>query len=313
MHSILNKVDFYITNVCNLTCQGCNRFNNYNFRGWQRWDDYESDYTQWSKLVNLRAATIMGGEPFLNPTLGDWIKGINNLFGIEVQVLTNGTRFQQSKHLYKDFIYRSSTNQLMNHIGVSLHNADQSDQLHADILEFLQGPVAVFPKGHTNNNWDSDWKFVDANGMIVNVYIVDHFTDSAITPVLTISSQKKSFKLLNLAQQSQNLSFRLNNSDPDKAHSNCAFAKFKSYHFIRGRLYKCGPVALMPEFDQQHTFKVSETDRALLNSYQSLGMDNFDQFHAEFFDKLDQAIPQCKFCSENPNMHKIYPVRKGSK
>jgi hypothetical protein len=69
----------------------------------------------------------------------------------------------------------------------------------------------------------------------------------------------------------------------------------------------------MPEFDQQHTLEVSETDRALLNSYQSLGMDNFDQFHAEFFDKLDQAIPQCKFCPETHNIHKIYPVRKGSK
>jgi organic radical activating enzyme len=313
MHSISNKVDFYITNVCNLTCNNCNRFNNHNFRGWQRWADYESDYTQWSKLVKLTAATIMGGEPFLNPTLGDWIQGINNLFGIEVQVLTNGTRFAQSKRLYEKFLYQSCATQPMNHIGVSLHNTDQTDQLHADILDFLQGPVDIFPKGHTENNWNSDWKFVDANGIMVNVYIVDHFTDSALTQVRKLNNPSGPINFQLSQSLTKTLSFKLYNNSPDKAHSNCAFAIFKSYHFIRGRLYKCGPVALMPEFDQQHVIDISKDDRALLNSYQSLGVDNFEQFHEEFFDKLDQAIPQCKFCPEEQNIHKIYPVRKGSK
>ena len=308
MHSISHKVDFYITNVCNLTCDNCNRFNNHDFRGWQRWSDYESDYTQWSKLVQLSAVTIMGGEPFLNPTLGDWIEGINNLFGVEVQVLTNGTRFQQSKHLYKNFIHKASANQLINHIGVSLHNVDQKDQLHDDIRNFLQEPINIYPKGHPKNNWDADWKFVDTNGIVVNVYIVDHFGNSALTPVYKINDPSGKINF----HSPQSRHFRLYNSNPDIAHRNCVFAQFKSYHFIRGRLYKCGPVALMPEFDQQHALEISQEDRALLNSYQSLGVDNFEQFHEEFFNKLDQVIPQCKFCPEQHNIHKIYPVRKGS-
>ena len=45
----LNYMEFYITNVCNLTCTGCNRFNNYKFKGFQRWADYKEEYTQWSK------------------------------------------------------------------------------------------------------------------------------------------------------------------------------------------------------------------------------------------------------------------------
>ena len=36
----LNYAEFYITNVCNLNCTECNRFNNYHFSGHQRWDDY---------------------------------------------------------------------------------------------------------------------------------------------------------------------------------------------------------------------------------------------------------------------------------
>lgn len=35
----LDYMEFYITNVCNLTCTGCNRFNNYKFKGFQRWTE----------------------------------------------------------------------------------------------------------------------------------------------------------------------------------------------------------------------------------------------------------------------------------
>jgi organic radical activating enzyme len=293
MYCIPNKVDFYITNVCNLTCDRCNRFNNHDFRGWQRWSEYESVYEQWGKLVDLSAVTIMGGEPFLNPTLVEWVQGINRIFGIEVQILTNGTRFQYAPDLYNAMLHWSNKNQCRNHIGVSLHDRNQYDQLHSNILDFLQGAVSVYPKGHVFNSWNSDWMYTDSNGVTVNVYVVDQFGSSAIVP--------------------RNQKFYLHDSDPVIAHQSCVFAKFKSYHFIRGKLYKCGPVALMPEFDQQHAFDISEQDRILLNSYQALGVDNFDTHHEEFFKSLDQHIPQCKFCPEIHEIQTIFPVRKGSK
>lgn len=309
MHRISNKVDFYITNVCNLTCNGCNRFNNHDFRGWQRWSDYESDYRRWGQLTELTAATIMGGEPFLNPTLGDWISGINDIFGIEVQVLTNGTRFRQSKHLYNKFLFQSQKNQCQNHIGVSLHDISQLSQLYADIEYFLQSPIRVLPKGYADNTWNSDYQIEDANGVTINIYVVDQFTNSSIIPIWKIAGANNKINF----RQGQIASFKLHHSDPIVAHNNCAFAQFKSYHFIRGRLYKCGPVALMPEFDQQHRLEISESDRKLLSSYRSLGIDNFESYSQEFFDKLDHFIPQCKFCPDNSETHKIFPINKASK
>lgn len=298
MHVIPNKVDFYITNVCNLTCQNCNRFNNFDFRGWQRWSDYEDQYQQWGKLVNLRAVTIMGGEPFLNPTLIDWVQGINRIFGIEVQILTNGTRFRHAPDLYDALRFKHSTFP-HNHIGVSLHNPNQFDRLKDDILWFLKDPVQMYPNGHEKNLWDSDYQFVDRNNIVVNVYNVDTFHSSAI---------KHSWKITPQIQKV----FVLHNSDPFFAHQNCAFATFKSYHFIRGKLYKCAPVALLPEFDQQHALDISESDRTLLNSYQPLSTDNFETYQQEFFSKLDQPIAQCKFCPEKYMFQKIFPVTKGS-
>jgi organic radical activating enzyme len=299
MFHIPNKVDFYITNVCNLTCQGCNRFNNYDFRGWQRWSDYEPAYRQWSKLIKLRAVTIMGGEPFLNPTLQDWVRGINELFGIEVQVLTNGTRFPYIKNFYNTLLYQSPVNGAQNHIGVSLHNANQYSQLDTDIKNFLQGPVQVYPKTHNLNMYKSDYMYRDKNNVVVNVYIVDKFLNSTIKQVTVVS-------------QRMNKRFELHNSDPIVAHNNCSFAQFKSYHFIKGGLYKCGPVGLLPEFDQQNNIHMRAEDRALINSYRPLNTENFAEYHQEFFANIDNPIPQCKFCPESARVISINPVPKGS-
>lgn len=291
MHQIPNKVDFYITNVCNLTCERCNRFNNFDFKGWQRWSDYEETYTRWSQLVDLRAITIMGGEPFLNPTLADWVQGLNRLFGIEIQVLTNGSRFSYAKNLYQHMLYRSSKTKALNHVGVSLHNMNDFEKLDLDIRNWLEGPVRMLPKG--KNIWNSDWHYVDRNGVMVNVYISNNFGNAAIR----------------VADTGQ---FKLHNNDIHEAHQNCAFVKWKSYHFIKGQLYKCGPVALMPEFDRQYSFDISEEDRTLLNSYRALNPENFEEYASEFFANLDNPIAQCKFCPTTYDAITIYPVRKGS-
>lgn len=299
MWHIPNKVDFYITNVCNLTCEGCNRFNNYDFRGWQRWSDYADDYARWSKLVTLRAITIMGGEPFLNPTLPEWVSGLNQLFGIEVQVLTNGTRFPYVKNLYETLLYQSPVSNAKNHIGVSLHNPEQYPRLDSEIRDFLQGPIQVYDKTDWRNPFKSDHFYIDKNKVIVNVYVIDKFSNSSLTKVAVPNSDTKSV-------------FRLHNSNVAQAHNNCSFSQFKSYHFIRGKLYKCAPAALLPEFDQQHNIDISDNDRVLINSYRPLSPDNFEEYHQEFFENIDKPIPQCKFCPESYRFTTISPTPKGS-
>jgi hypothetical protein len=104
---------------------------------------------------------------------------------------------------------------------------------------------------------------------------------------------------------------RLHNSDPELAHQNCAFAQFKSYHFIRGKFYKCGPVALLPEYDNQFHLDISDDDRAVLNSYKPLTVDNYAEYNEEFFANLDNPIAQCKFCPTSYKAEIIYPLRKG--
>lgn len=294
------NVEFYITNVCNLTCKNCNRFNDHDFKGWQRWSDYESQYQQWANHVRLQRITILGGEPLLNPDVCDWIDGINLLWGKSVQVLTNGTRLNHVPGLYNRMAkFRDpKLPWVRNWIGVSLHNEKDRDRCFSEIEKFLQGPTQYYRSSDAYNadqsyTWGADHAFVDSNGMRVHVWEYDSFYRSAV-------------------QKNHQGKFILFDNDPVQAHQVCGFAQFKCYHFIRAKLYKCGPVALFSEFDQQHTFDISEQDRRLLNSYQALSPDEFDTRGQEFLSHIDDVIPQCKFCPTfaDQRNEKIYAVNK---
>jgi hypothetical protein len=79
---------------------------------------------------------------------------------------------------------------------------------------------------------------------------------------------------------------------------------------MHGKLYKCGAVALFPEFDQQHHFDLSPSDRQLLESYRPLSItDNFE-FKQQFIADLPNPIAQCRYCPEVYCGTKIFAEEK---
>lgn len=281
----LGNVEFYITNVCNLTCENCNRFNNYNFTGWQRWSDHEAEYTEWSKKIRLQRITILGGEPLLNPTICDWVDGINRLWNRGVQILTNGTRLNHVPGLYNRISkWQGEHPGIRNWIGISLHNQNDTEKCFAEIQKFLQGKITHYERHHNtstdNWTWGADHAFVDENNMRVHVWLQDSFYPAAVS-------------------RSPMGKFSLHDSPPEVAHKHCGFAMFNCHHFIKGKLYKCGPVALFPEFDQQFGFEISDQDRELINSYHPLSIHEFDHRGKDFLARIADTIPQCKFCPAN--------------
>ena len=293
------KVEFYITNVCNYTCDNCNRFNNHKFSGWQRWSDYEAIYRQWAERIELRAITILGGEPTLNPTLSEWVAGLNEIFNCDVEVLTNGTRLNHVPGLYEAMTKPRPLERPANHIGVSLHNIADFEMLRQNILDFLDTVVVEFgirmniPPPPERQGWDSYWTVIDKNGVIVCMHLANNFQTSAV-------------QLNNTGQ------FIVHDSDPVRSHQKCGFVKFKCYHFVRGKIYKCGPAALFPEFDEQNQFDISESDRQIMNSYRPLTVDNFELYKDDWVESLKHPIPQCKFCPDKGANRIITPTVKGN-
>lgn len=295
----IGKLEFYITNTCNLTCTNCNRFNNLDFRGSQRWTDYEADYREWAKYIAPDHIVILGGEPFLNPSLSEWVVGINRAFKRPVQILTNGTRLHTNPDFY-DVIFSSNqqlgVNSWKNWIGVSVHNSSDIDKYIKHIRLFLKHPITE------STGVDADYTFVDRNGVQIRVWIQDQFYQSSIRqqPTQWVNGEPSPGR------------YTLHNNDPFFAHEACGFAIWKNYHMIRGRLYKCGPVALMPEFDLQHDLDISPEDKKLLHSYQSLSAWDYPTLGEAFFAELDNQLPQCKFCPVLEQMapEQIFAVQK---
>jgi len=287
---VVDKIEFYITNVCNLTCTNCNRYNNYNFKGWQNWKDYEAVYTEWAKKINIKNIIILGGEPLLNPSICDWIYGLAKLW-TSVQIISNGTHLNLVPGLY-DAVQRTTS-----WIQISIHNKNDVEKHFKNIKDFLKEPINFFDDKNVLNErglsstFGADYAFRDRSRVLVATSLQDSFYNISIR---TNSDGK----------------LTLHNNDPDLAHRDCGFVKYKNYHFIRGKLYKCGPVALLPEFDQQYPLDISAEDRVLLNSYRPLTIDDFEERGVEFINNIDNVIAQCKFCPTNFSNTQIFAENK---
>lgn len=266
----LDYAEFYITNVCNLTCTHCNRYNNYNFKGWQSWKEYSEVYRRWAKKVDIEHIAILGGEPLLNPEILEWCAGLYEAFrpqgGPGIDVVTNGYRINKVKGLYETV----KSGRVF--LTVTLHNPNEKEFVFQELRKFI-GPGPEIKETESASSC-----FIEDAGLKIFVNAAYEFTTSAV-----ITKDNR---------------LTLHNSDPVLAHSVCGFAQCKCYHFIKGKFYKCGPVALLPEFDQQFKLDISEDRRELLTSYQPLTINEFDQRAQEFFSKLDEPIPQCSFCPE---------------
>jgi organic radical activating enzyme len=315
-------VEFYITNVCNYNCENCNRFNNYFFSGHQYWKDYQETYREWSAKLDLTGLSILGGEPLLNPSLLDWIKGLRDYWpNAKMQVLTNGTRLEFWPTLY-DVLAQTKTK-----LEVGLHNRDRYKEylLYLQSTFFKNSKVTIKYKSNMNE-WvntynlvkDPGWPIctthgdfknlpdhiqqecknvhkIDPETFIVNSGFVEIFDDNVNVTV----SYYDNFWTAPL-KYSGNNQFNVYDSDPALAHKDCR-SKY-CHHFIRGKLYKCHQVGLLPEFMEQFYVDMNDEDIKLLNSYQPLTVDQSTDAVKTFVNNLPNQIPQCKLCPESSSV-----------
>ncbi len=307
--------EFHITNVCNLNCTNCDRFNNFAFSGHQRWQDFQHIYKEWSKKITLDRIGIIGGEPLLNPTLLDWVNGLLELWpNTRLNILTNGTQLSRWPKLYQILL----DNKDYARLKVSIHGKTLKYSIIDNIEKFLVAPIIktydseIFADEHWQKMWEvirgPDWPdclsakdfylipenirkeceeyhdlgpqvWIDANGVCTEVTMNNYFSKSAI-----------------LVNDNQELS--LHNSNPNKAVRHC-ISKFCT-NFSRGKLYKCPIMVALPEFDKQFYINVSDEDRQLINSYQAAEYWWTDSDLETFLTGLKNGdpIPQCKFCPE---------------
>lgn len=278
----INQVEFYITNVCNLACPGCNRFNNYKFRGYQKWADYAEVYQRWADELKIGSISILGGEPLLNPDILDWITGVHQLWpSSSCNVVTNAFHLNKVDGLYDTILNRPNVR-----LEIGIHNKAHKPKIFNEIENFLTGPLEY--QFNNDNKYREYMLISDANGVTIKVEYNWWFHQGSL-----------------IAQEN---GFTLHQSDPEKAHSNCHMST--CHHFIKGKLYKCGVVALLPEFAEQYNVHLSDSDRDLMLGYQPLTIDHSYESKELFIKNLPNVIDQCKFCPEVYHGDQIFALEK---
>jgi organic radical activating enzyme len=297
MKSRLKYTEVYITNVCNYSCTNCQSLNNFAFKGHQLWDDYCSEYTALSNLIDFDTIQIIGGEPTLNPEFEKWVSGISKLWpNAKLQIATNGTRLDKlTKSIYQILSKNNGT------LWITCHDIQLYDRFLDFSKAFLNNIVSDtvdnecdFKSEYEQSKIDStvklktvSRKLIDNRGVEVILDWSQSFVPSSIT---VLDNQRLAMKY---------------NSDPSQAHDICYF---KTCHQInKGKLYKCPLVSVLPDFLDQFDIDMSDDDRALAYSYKPL---TADRDVAEFVNGIHDAIPQCKFCPSKYIKHNFVGTEK---
>lgn len=306
----LDYCEFYITNVCNLNCPRCNRYNNYAFSGHLNWDDHAEEYQQWSKKLNLSCIGILGGEPLLNPGLEKWIRGIAKLWpAATIQIHTNGTQFDRWPGLYDLLLEYKG----LIRINVNRHNSEKTQETLERIEKFYPGTYRKYyvnpnrvrhpESGYFTESPDHNEKFKFSD-QIYGLHVWDdptyEFSYYDNNGILVKYGVANSFDNIPLGYCADTGTLSLTHmSNPERAVGVC-FSKW-SHHFLRGRLYKCGVSAILPEFVKQFPVSMTDQQQDILNRYQAAEWSWSDEQLTSFLTNLQQghSIEQCRLCPEN--------------
>ena len=320
----LEYAEFYITNVCNLNCDRCNRFNNYAFTGHLSWHEHADLYRQWSEKLSLGRIGILGGEPMLHPAFLEWVTQIATLWPhSQIMIHSNGTQINRWPEL-RDLLARY---QGRVRVDINRHNAGEKQSTLNDI-------ESLYPHGFDKFILNSQ-EVVEMTG--VHGSHERHYDQVVIAPIDTASIgpeiwADKSYEVvyrdpasitvryatadvfdesvvrLDATQKSLYLTDHL--SDPDQAVSVCGCRY--SHHFFKGKLYKCGVTAVLPEFLTQFRVSVPEQKQSLIKGYEPAEVTWTDHRLQQFISDLStgQAIPQCALCSSTPQGQHFFATNK---
>lgn len=317
----LDYAELYITNVCNLNCENCNRFNNFNFAGHQRYADYADIYAQWADIIQVKKLGIIGGEPMLNPDFPKWLSAALRLWPqSEILVITNGTQLNRWPELYD--LAKKHADKMM--LDINMHGLNLAERVRHDLRHWMPGQIDIkyLSNDHAVDLWRNSYEAVrdpswpDCPTPEDFPYLPKHIQSECEQQhrVSLAIWQNEVYKQLwtnsdgvraqvSMANYFHPSTLRaingrlsLHNNDPEQAIKVC-YSK-TCHHFIKGKLYKCGPTALLPEVLEQFPLQVSDQDRDLIGAYVPAEISWEISQIGSFVDDLKQirAIPQCKFC-----------------
>lgn len=275
--SKLSYAEFYITNVCNLTCDNCNRFNNYAFKNHHDIDEFQPLYRQWANILEIKKISILGGEPLLNPDWHRWAYMIRELWpNCILDIITNGTMLNKIKNLYH-VLTETQTN-----LEINLHNYDEYANLAKRLDDFFPGPYTI-----EQVDFQSSFRML----------ISDHNVNLSVE-----KANSQHFVAIHNTDRGVILPY---NNDIELAHQNCDMKN--CHHFAYGKLYKCGLEFLLKDFCEQFDAIYDPNDQDLIESDNGITVENWLENPDSAKQHLKNPIQHCKLCPKDIEYKNIRP------
>jgi|TARA_B110000977_G_C11035447_1_gene476878 organic radical activating enzyme len=271
----IGLAEFYITNVCNLACENCNRFNNFPRKGHIMFD--EEQYIEWAKKFNFGLISIIGGEPLLHPGILSYVIGLRQLWPDTGMIITsNGFQINKVKNLYQTCLDNNCG------VEISFHDKDDLDvRLWEEIDKFKAASGSAWKEIETeivhHVGRDGEKFTTESRTMEDDNGFKFLFTDAHFFATTSIKNFDGTTPMPH-------------NSNPEKAYHDCSL-KF-SHTFFDGELYKCGFIAAGKEFVKS---RGAEEHWKKLFDYQPITMDTLDD---NWRDRFFAAEDVCSLCSE---------------
>lgn len=87
----VERVEVHITHACNLSCESCSHYSNHSHTGHLDPETAARWMEPWRRRLDVEEIRLLGGEPTVNPHLGDLIRVTRRHFPrTRIQLVTNG-------------------------------------------------------------------------------------------------------------------------------------------------------------------------------------------------------------------------------
>lgn len=329
----IKYVEFHITNVCDISCNNCNKFNNFNLKGSFKWNDVKDSYFKWANILTIDEIAIVGGEPLTNPDIVNWMYGIREFWpNAKISIATNGNRLSKSHNVIKAMIEHNIR------LRLSIHSIDLHTKIMKDLDELLVKPVKrnIEYLPHNIFAWQKTYASIKADDWPSCNHPNDfddlphHIQKECIETFKFSRFNFENYEALNELIDARGLivdifwytnfheaaliydqgKFKLRNNDPIKAVNNCD-QKF-CHSFKDGKLHKCAVTHALKDAIEQFNISVDEKDKKVINQYTPAEVNWPKEKLEEYISSLQKGDPIdfCKFCPEKYNNFPIGDVTK---
>ncbi len=112
-------IDVHVTHVCNLHCDGCKHYSNYNHKGSLEVATFRDWISAWSRVLEPKRLHLLGGEPTLHPELTEFLYVAREVWPRTVlHITTNGYFLDRHPNLLQVMIETNAR------LSLSVHSKD---------------------------------------------------------------------------------------------------------------------------------------------------------------------------------------------